>query len=254
MKVEQILELKDVVVNYGPVEVLQRINISVGKGEIVALFGPNGAGKTTLLYATVGILPVASGEILFNGQSISRLPAEQVVRRGLTLVPEGRLLFPTMTTMDNLWLGAYHRRGRQAKEENRQTLGTILNLFPILGERGKQHAGTMSGGEQQMIAIGRGLMARPQLLLCDEPSLGLAPLMVRELMRTLAKLRAEHGLTILLAEQSVEATLKIADRGYLLSSGRVIKEGSSEELKSTEAIKASYLGYVPTPSESKDST
>lgn len=240
-KGETILELSDIVVQYGLIQALSNIDINIRKGEIVALLGPNAAGKTTLLYAIVGILPITKGKIIFNGQPINNLPTEQIVRLGVTLVPEGKLLFGAMKTLENLELGAYHWWRKEKKEQIKGDLSNIFKLFPVLKERKKQMAGTLSGGQQQMVAIGRGLMSRPQLLLLDEPSLGLAPVLVKELMDTLARLR-EQKLTILLSEQNAMAALSIADRAYVMAGGKVIMEGSSEELRSTDRIKAAYLG------------
>jgi branched-chain amino acid transport system ATP-binding protein len=240
-KKETILELSGVTVHYGLVQALSEVNLNVKKGEIVTLLGPNSAGKTTLMYAILGVLCLTRGKILFNGRLINNLPTEEIVKFGITLVPEGRLLFGGMKTLENLELGAYHLWGKMKKSEIKGNLGDIFNLFPVLKERRKQIAGTLSGGQQQMVAIGRGLMSRPQLLLLDEPSLGLAPMLVKELMDTLSKLR-EQELTILLSEQNAEAALSVADRGYVMGGGRIVIEGSSEELRSTDRIKTAYLG------------
>ena len=236
-----ILELHGIAVHYGLVRALSEVSVNVKRGEIVTLLGPNAAGKTTLMYAIAGVLPIRTGEIRFNGRLISNLPSEKIVRLGITLVPEGRLLFGAMKTSENLDLGAYHLWKRGKRKEIQRNLSGIFKLFPALQERRNQIAGTLSGGEQQMVAIGRGLMSNPQLLLLDEPSLGLSPLLVRQLMDTLAKLK-EQGLTILLSEQNAEAALSIADRGYVMGGGRIVLEGSSDELLSTDKIKAAYLG------------
>jgi len=240
-KERPILELSRVTVHYGPVEALSEVSVNVRKGEIVALLGPNSAGKTTLMHTIVGILPITSGEILFNERRLNNLPTERIIRAGISLVPEGRLLFGAMKTMENLELGAYLLWGNREKKNIVRKLADIFKVFPVVEKRRNQLAGTLSGGEQQMVAIGRGLMSRPQLLLLDEPSLGLAPLMVKELMVTLRKLR-EQELTILLSEQNAAAALSIADRGYVMGGGRILLEGSSEELRSTERIKTAYLG------------
>jgi len=237
-----ILELSDVAVNYGPVPALLEVSMRVNRGEIVALLGPNGAGKSTSLYAIAGVLPVTKGEIRFNGQVINGLPPEKLIKMGITLIPEGRLLFPRMMTLENLEVGAYSRYSKEKKEGVKRSLGGVFRLFPRLKERQSQEAGLLSGGEQQMLAVGRGLMSQPQLLLLDEPSLGLAPMLVRELMNTLVRLRREQGLTILLAEQNAAAALSIADRGYVMGVGKIILEGSSAELRSTEKIRVAYLG------------
>jgi branched-chain amino acid transport system ATP-binding protein len=239
---EAILQLSQVAINYGTVPALFKVNIRVNRGEIVVLLGPNGAGKSTLLNAIVGILSVTKGEIRFNGRVINGLPTEQLVKMGMTLIPEGRLLFAGMSTLENLEVGAYSRQSRERREGIKQSLSGIFRLFPSIKKRESQQAGLLSGGEQQMLAVGRGLMSQPQLLLLDEPSLGLAPMLVRELMNTLARLRKEQGLTILLAEQNAIAALAIADRGYVMETGKVVIEGSSTELRSTEKIRAVYLG------------
>jgi branched-chain amino acid transport system ATP-binding protein len=193
------------------------------------------------MFTIAGIVPVTKGKIIFNRQPIHNLAAEQIVRLGISLVPEGGLLFAAMTTLENLELGAYRWRGKEKKGEVKRSLSDVFELFPTLKEKERQTSGTLSGGEQQMVAVGRGLMSRPQLLLLDEPSLGLSPLLVKELMDTLARLR-EQGLTILLSEQNAVAALGIADRGYVMTGGRIVMEGSSKELRSTDGIKAAYLG------------
>lgn len=246
---ENILDLKEIIVGYGPVTVLQDINLYLGKREVATLLGANGMGKTTLLRTIAGLLPPSSGKIIFNGQPINNLSPQQIVALGIALIPEGRLLFPTMTVLDNLRLGAYHLRGKSKKEEIGKNLLTIFGLFPILEKRRKQRAGTLSGGEQQMVAVGRGLMSQPNLLLLDEPSMGLAPLVVTELMDTLNKLRNEMGMSVLLAEQNAVAALKIADRGYVLQGGKIYFEGSKEELQASGAIRTAYLGKTAWRSE-----
>ncbi len=239
---ENILELHDVGANYGPLPILRNMNMNVRKSEIIALLGPNGAGKTTLMRTIIGLLPAVEGSIVFDRQPINGLRTEKIVQLGLTLVPEGKLLFPVMSVFDNLILATYHLSGWGRKEAITKRLNTIFSLFPVLKERRKQKAETLSGGEQEMVAIGRGLMSDPKMILLDEPSLGLAPLLVRELVDTLARLRGELGISILLAEQNVAAALRIADRGYVLGQGHVILEGSSEQLRTSEAIKLAYLG------------
>jgi len=238
-KGETILELNNITVHYGQIRALSNVSINICRGEIIALLGPNAAGKTTLIHSIAGVLPITEGEIIFNRQPIHNLSAERLVRLGLTLVPEGRLLFPAMNTLENLELGAYHLK--EKKRELQKNILAIFELFPILKERKKQTAGTLSGGQQQMVALGRGLMSRPELLLLDEPSLGLAPLVVRELMDSLTKLR-EQKITILLSEQNAIAALSIADRGYIMGGGRIVFEGTSCELRSKDRIKAAYLG------------
>jgi branched-chain amino acid transport system ATP-binding protein len=246
---ENILGLKEIIVAYGPVTILQDINLYLRKSEVVTLLGANGMGKTTLLRAVAGLFPPSSGEIIFNGQPINGLSPQQIVALGIALIPEGRLLFPTMTVLDNLRLGAYHLRGKSQKEEIEKNLLVIFRLFPVLEKRRRQRAGTLSGGEQQMVAVGRGLMSQPNLLLLDEPSMGLAPLVIVELMDTLNKLRNEMGMSVLLAEQNAAAALKIADRGYVLQGGKIYFEGSKEELQASGAIRAAYLGKTAWGSE-----
>jgi branched-chain amino acid transport system ATP-binding protein len=238
---EIILELNNVAVSYGLTQVLFDVGMHICKGEIVAILGSNAAGKSTLIYAIAGVLPITKGKIIFNEQPIHGLDVEQIVRIGITLVPEGRLLFGQMKTLENLEVGAYCRRGKREKEKTRKRITDIFKLFPILKERKQQIAATLSGGQQQMLAVGRGLMSRPQLLLLDEPSLGLAPILVGELMNTLKELK-EQGLTILLSEQNAVAALSIADRAYVMRAGKIIMEGSSEQLRSTDEIKSAYLG------------
>ena len=237
-----ILELGGVGLNYGPVSVLQKLDMSVGRGEIVVLLGPNGAGKSTLMRAIVGLLPIVEGSIRFAGAPIHGLKTEKIVRLGISLVPEGKLLFTVMSVMDNLLLGTYCGRGRGNRSRVQRNLDTVWKLFPALIGRKNQLAETLSGGEQEMVAVGRGLMSNPKLLLLDEPSLGLAPLLVREVVDTLARLRKELGLSILLAEQNVAAALRIADRGYLLGQGHVIFEGSNDQLRASDVMKLAYLG------------
>lgn len=237
-----ILEIREMDCGYGPVEVLKGVGLVVGEGEIVALLGPNGAGKSTLMRGIIGLLSNTSGTIIFNGEDIGAVSTEKIVKLGITLVPEGRLLFAGMSVLDNLRLGTYYLDGKERKENIIEGITNAFNLFPALEKRKRQLAGTLSGGEQQMVAIARGLMGRPKLLMLDEPSLGVAPLLVRELMNVLARLRDEQGISILLAEQNAAASLKIADRGYVLRGGKVILEGTSQQLKSMEAVQSAYLG------------
>ena len=243
-KNKNILDLNSVSVGYGPFIVLNGINLHIEKGEIVTLLGTNGMGKSTLMLAVAGFMPAAQGTITLNGQVISGLTAQQIVKLGLALVPQGRMLFPNMTVIDNLELGAYHRSRKDRKKEMERDFATVFSVFPILKERRRQRAGTLSGGQQQMLAIGRGLMSRPQLLLLDEPSTGLAPMLVLEVMDTLSKLREETGVSILLAEQNAEAALNIADRGYVLGGGCVVTEGTCKQLIASDIVKLVYLGEV----------
>lgn len=231
------LQLHDVSTYYGQIRALERVNLNVRQGEIVTLIGANGAGKTTLLNTICGILAAKHGQIVFEGVSISERKAEDIVQLGISHIPERRQVFSTMSVMDNLLLGAYHRRDRAV----RQDIAEVLTLFPILQKRQKQAAGTLSGGEQQMLAIARGMMGRPKLLMLDEPSVGLAPLMVREILRIVVDLRS-RGTTILLIEQNAKAALQVADRGYVLETGRVVLEGTAKELMADEGVQKAYLG------------
>ena len=234
------LEIENLSVSYGGIEVLHGVGLSVGSGEIVAMVGANGAGKTTLLRSLSGLLPLDSGRITFLGQTISgRRPAD-LVGLGLGQVPEGRHIFPTLTVIDNLKIGAYLRR-REPRGKIERDLDFVFELFPRLEERKRQKGGTLSGGEQQMLAIARALMTKPKLLMLDEPSMGLAPLIVEQILETIQRLNQE-GLTVLMVEQEVEASLSLADRGYVLQLGRVVLEGPGEELLANEEVKAIYLG------------
>jgi branched-chain amino acid transport system ATP-binding protein len=231
------LELRQVRVRYGAIQALDGVSIDVGKGEIVCLIGANGAGKSTVLNAVSGVIGVAGGSIVFEGQPLRGVRASAIVRRGLIQVPEGRLVFPDMSVIENLEMGAYSR-----KDDIAETLDFVLTLFPRLRERHSQLAGLMSGGEQQMLAIGRALMAKPRLLLLDEPSMGLAPLIIADIFRTLQRLRTEFGLSILLVEQNARAALKLADRGYILTNGRITQSGASADLLADSAMQEAFLG------------
>ncbi len=217
------------------------VSLSVRSGEIVTLIGANGAGKSTLLQAVCGLLPNWKGEILFEKKSLKGLAPPAIVKRGVSLVPEGRLIFPPLSVLDNLKLGAYTIYRKKEHERAAANMERIMELFPILRERSEQQAGTLSGGEQQMLAIGRAMMAEPKLLLLDEPSMGLAPLLVEKIMATLSDLRNE-GLTILLVEQNANAALKIADRGYVLETGNIVLQGASSDLATDVEVKRAYLG------------
>ena len=230
---ELLLRVDDLHVSYGRVEAVRGVNLSVGAGQIVSVIGANGAGKSTLLAAVMGALP-SRGTVEYGGKVLRHVPLESRVAAGMTLVPERRELFGAMTVEDNLRLGAYTRRGAGDLEG-------VYTRFPRLRERRTQHAGTLSGGEQQMLAIGRALMARPRLLLLDEPSLGLAPLIVREILRIVAELRAS-GVTVLIVEQNARAALAISDYGYVLEGGQVSAEGPARQLADDPAVVASYLG------------
>ncbi len=235
------LEVQNLEANYGYVKVLHQVSMDVKPSEIVALIGANGAGKTTLLRTLSGLLRPRAGRITFDGHVITDWPPERIVGLGVIHVPERRQLFSSMTVQDNLLLGAYLRFRNGDKAAIRDDLERVYTLFPRLLERHQQIAGTLSGGEQQMLAIGRGLLGRPRLLLLDEPSLGLAPLLVRDLFRVIADLRAQ-GQTILLVEQNARAALRIADRGYVLENGRIVLAGTAKELLGDQAMQGSYLG------------
>lgn len=217
------------------------ISLSVQNGELISLIGANGAGKSTLLEAICGLLSNWKGEVIFENEPLKGLDPPEIVKKGISLVPEGRLIFPPMSVMDNLKLGAYTLFRQKRHKQVAQDLEMITELFPILKQRAAQAAGTLSGGEQQMLAIGRALMARPKLLALDEPSMGLAPLMVEKILETLLLLK-KQGLTILLVEQNAQAALKIADRGYVLETGKVVLQGPASELLSDAEVKRAYLG------------
>jgi branched-chain amino acid transport system ATP-binding protein len=232
------LTLKSVQAGYGRLPVLKGISLHVRPGEVVTLIGGNGAGKTTTLRAISGLLPPRKGTIEFAGRDLTRMAAERIVTLGLALVPEGRRVFRTLSVTANLELGAFHRRD---KGEVRRDLEEIRHRFPILKERAHQAAGTLSGGEQQILVIGRALMARPRLLMLDEPSMGLAPRMVTQVYQILTELKAA-GTTILLVEQNARAALKVADRGYVLETGRIILDGTASDLREDPEVQRAYLG------------
>jgi branched-chain amino acid transport system ATP-binding protein len=236
-----LLRLQSVRVAYDGVEALKGVSLHVNEGEIVALVGANGAGKSTTLNAISGIVPLRAGEMEFLGQSLAGRRPDEIVGLGITQVPEGRQVFTEMTVLDNLRMGAYLRLRRRDRAGVREDLERILAMFPLLNERRRQLAGTLSGGEQQMLAVGRALMARPRLLLLDEPTIGLAPQVAHQILETVARLRQE-GTTILLVEQNVLASLRVADRGYVLETGRVVLEGPSEELLRNRDVQRAYLG------------
>ena len=236
-----LLQVENLCVAYGKVEALHQASLAVGQGKIVTVIGPNGAGKTTLLSALMGLLP-ARGRVQYAGTEIERLDAEQRVGRGLCLVPERRELFGAMTVADNLLLGAF-RRYRKGDKGIAADFEQVYALFPRLQERRTQLAGTLSGGERQMLALGRALMSKPQLLMLDEPSLGLAPLVVRDIFRVIAGLR-KTGVSILLVEQNARAALQIADYGYVLETGEIAIEGESSQLASNPRVIESYLGLM----------
>jgi len=236
------LKVRNLEAGYGPLKVLVQISLHVSAGEIVTLIGANGAGKSTLLRALSGLLNPAGGEVLFDGRSIRGLPAERVVDLGIALVPEGRQVFAAMSVRENLILGGYvaARRGRDGQVTSR-AFEQVYELFPVLRERAEQLAGTLSGGEQQMLAMGRALMTDPRLLMMDEPSMGLAPLIVRDIFRAIQRLRDE-GRTVLLVEQNARAALRIADRGYVIETGRLVLEGEAGFLLNDREVQRAYLG------------
>ena len=240
MSAELLLEVDSLEVAYGDVQVIWGISFTVSRGEIVTLIGPNGAGKTTTLHALSGLLLPRAGRIRFDGAELAGQSAHEIVRRGMIQIPEGRKLWPRMTVEENLLLGAFAPR---ARGRARQQLERVYALFPRLEARRRQLAGTLSGGEQQMCAVGRGLMSEPELLMFDEPSLGLAPLLVEELFARITDI-ARQGVTILLVEQKVAHTLEIADRGYILETGRTVLSGTGAELRDNEYVQHSYLGAI----------
>ena len=232
------LEIKNLVVTYGGIPALFGVDLYVNTGEVVSVVGSNGAGKSTLLRAISGLMKPESGEILYNNESIGGLPAHEVVKKGIIMVPEGRLLFGKMNIFQNLMMGAYQV---DDKKEIESRLEKVYSIFPRLKEREKQLAGTLSGGEQQMVAIARGLMSNPQVLMLDEPSLGLAPIMVKEMFNLLREIKKEK-ITILLVEQRLREALNLSDRAYVLQTGRIVMSGTGEELINASEVKQAYLG------------
>ena len=233
-----LLEVKDLVVSYGGIKALKGISFSVDEGQIVTLIGANGAGKSTTLRAITGIVPVKSGTILYNGEDITGMDTQKVVERGIALVPEGRRVFANLTVLENLKIGAYLRKDTAQIQKD---IEYIYKLFPRLEERSWQLAGTLSGGEQQMLAVGRAMMTRPRLIMMDEPSLGLAPLVVKDIFGIISRLSAD-GITILLIEQNANAALHAAHYGYVLETGMMTLSGTGEELLSSKSIQEAYLG------------
>ena len=233
-----LLEVDDIAVYYGDMCAVSSVSLMVDEGEAVAVLGANAAGKTTLLRAISGLVPVASGAIRFDGEAITAMPPHERVERGLIQVPEGRLVFPFMSVLDNLRLGAYAERARSAE---RESMEFAFELFPRLQHRRDQMAGSLSGGEQQMLALARGLMGRPRLLMLDEPSLGLAPLLVKEVMERVDTIHHE-GVTVLMVEQNVAQTLKLVDRGSVLENGAIAMSGTAEELAASDDVRRAYLG------------
>jgi len=235
--VKQFLRLNNVHVSYGSIAVLKNINLTIEKGYFAAIVGVNGAGKTTLLTSIMGLRKIAKGSILFKGERIDNLSPDQIIKRGISLCPERRRILPEMTVLENLEIGAYIKR----KDEIRESLKKVFEIFPRLKERKNQLAGTLSGGEQQMLAIGRALMSGPELLMLDEPTLGLSPLMKKHIFEKIHEFKKE-GITILLAEQDAFSALNMADKGFILENGEIIKEGKGKDLLSNGTIRKAYLG------------
>ncbi len=234
------LKIKNLEAGYGKLRVLKRISMHVDPGEIVTIIGANGAGKTTLLYTIAGIIKTMAGEINLLGQTLKKTKAEKIVDLGCSLVPEGRQVFSTISVLENLLLGAYVQSGKNGYDR-KQELEKIYNIFPVLKDRRRQLAGTLSGGEQQMLAMGRALMARPKLIMMDEPSTGLAPLIVKDIFQIILRLR-EAGNTVMLVEQNARAALGIADRGYVLETGKIIIQGPATDLLDNHDVQRAYLG------------
>ncbi len=232
-----LLEVDDIRTNYGAIEALKGVSLTVDEGEVVTLIGSNGAGKSTTLRSISGLTPARSGSISFAGETITRVPAHEIVLRGIALSPEGRHCFPRMSVRENLDLGAHRRRGSEVAED----LERVFALFPRLHERERQKAGTMSGGEQQMLAIGRALMARPQLLMLDEPSMGIAPILVQRIYETIREIN-RSGVAILLVEQNANYALDASRRGYVIETGRIVLANSSAELRDDPEVQRAYLG------------
>ncbi|NPA15359.1 MAG: ABC transporter ATP-binding protein [Deferribacteres bacterium] len=233
-----ILQVEDLETGYGEVQILWGVSLKAYKSKLTTIIGSNGSGKTTLLRAITGVLPIWKGRVIFEGKDITKLPAYKRAEMGLIMVPEGRMVFPEMTVYENLEMGAYTKRARKKMKE---TMEFVFSLFPRLKERINQKAGTMSGGEQQMLAIGRGLMALPELLILDEPSLGLAPKLVLEVFEIIERLRSE-GVTMLLVEQNVHLSLAITDYAYVMAEGRIVMEGTGKELAESDEVRKAYLG------------
>jgi len=233
------LEIKNLSVSYGAIKALHGVSLSVKPGSIVTLIGCNGAGKSTTLRAVSGLAKAETGEILYDGKNISGLPAHQIVARGLSHVPEGRMVFANLTVHENLMMGAYLQKDRRVIQ---QELDLVFTTFPRLKEREQQVAGTLSGGEQQMLAIGRALMSKPKFLMMDEPSLGIAPLLVKTIFEKIVQINRQHGITILLVEQNANLALEISHYGYVLETGRIILENQSAALRADPKVRSAYLG------------
>lgn len=232
------LEIKDLEVYYGMIQAIKGVSFEVSEGEVIALIGANGAGKTTILHTITGLLEAKKGSVIFDGKDITKIPAHKIVSMGMAHVPEGRRVFANLSVLQNLKMGAYTRKDKNEIEE---TLKTVYKHFPRLEERKNQPAGTLSGGEQQMLAMGRALMSHPRIILMDEPSMGLSPIFVNEIFDIIKEVSAE-GTTVLLVEQNAKKALSISDRAYVLETGKIVLEGKAEELLDNESIKKAYLG------------
>lgn len=235
------LTIRNLKCYYGKIMAVKGVSLSVAKGEFVTLIGANGAGKSTLLEAVCGLLGSWDGDIVFDGSPVSKFDPTDIVKLGISMVPEGRLIFPPLSVLDNLRLGAYIRYRKKEALEIEEDMDRMFTMFPVLKERARKPAGGLSGGEQQMLAIARALMARPRLLVLDEPSMGLAPLVVEKIFEILKNLHSQ-GLTVLLVEQNARAALKLADRGYVMETGRIVLDGNADDLLSDEDVKRAYLG------------
>jgi len=233
-----VLEIKDINVYYGNIHAISGVSLNVEQGEIVSIIGANGAGKTTIQKTIMGLLKSKTGSITFEGQDIAAMDTSSIVERGIALVPEGRHVFPRLSVADNLILGAYARKDKEIQSD----LERMYTMFPRLAERKKQTTGTLSGGEQQMVAMARGLMSRPKLLLLDEPSMGLAPVLVNQIFQTIVDINSDIGTTILLVEQNARMALSIATRGYVLETGSIVYSGAAEDLANNDSIRKAYLG------------
>ena len=234
-----LLEVKDLIVNYGVITALQGISLSVQQGAIVTLIGANGAGKTTTLRAISGLVRVRGGDVVYEGQNLTNVAPHKLVERGIAHVPEGRMVFANLTVMENLRMGAYRVKDNAAVDRE---MDYAFNLFPRLKEREKQIAGTLSGGEQQMLAIGRALMSKPRFLMLDEPSLGIAPLLVQKIFEKIVEINRDHGITVLLVEQNANLALEISTYGYVLETGRILLHGPSASLRENPQVRSAYLG------------
>ena len=235
-----LLEMKDAVLNYGKIQALHGISVEVEEGEVVSLIGANGAGKTSTMRALSGVRGLSAGTVMFNGEDVTKLRADQRLRKGLVLCPEGRGIFPGMTVTENLNMGAYTRKDKAAVDED---YDRVFGLFPRLLERKKQVAGTMSGGEQQMLAIGRALMSRPKLLMLDEPSMGLAPMLIQQIFDIITEI-SQQGTTILVVEQNAKQALTRSDRAYVLETGNIVKTGTGADLLDDPSVREAYLGVA----------